>query len=241
MEPKSRNKPQSCGVVCAICSEFYSQYDVIICSTNCGHLFHKACLTRWLNISLTCPQCRASCNRNSIRRLYLNFSDSKEEKGEGPGAMNIQWVPLDFNGKKLPKGAVKSGFDDEGNPTYVARVYLYNDLLPASYSAKYKRAQSSWDCQAFEFFAELEVLVLTDCSYKWVPGKMGSYSLDALQTGYTEDGEVTYTGRAVYEDVLRLGKVHPSHGVLYIPHRGLEVNVPDYEVLVVTPRLVERS
>ncbi|XP_017115408.1 uncharacterized protein LOC108137958 [Drosophila elegans] len=236
MEVKGRNKSSSLGVICTICSEFYTPYDVIFNSASCGHNFHKVCLKRWLNISLTCPQCRATCNRDTIRRIYLNFSERREGKGEEPPKVSIQWVPLDYRATKLPKGVVKCGFDSKGNSTYVARVYLNNDLLPASYVAKNKTALCSWDCQAYEFFSEVEILILTECDLKWVPGTRGSYSPDALQTGYSEDGEVTYTGRGLYDGTVRLGKVHPSHEVMYIPHRGLEVNVTDYEVLVVIPR-----
>ncbi|XP_044251869.1 natterin-3-like [Drosophila takahashii] len=160
---------------------------------------------------------------------------TKDAAGESPIKQPVQWVPLDFNSKKLPKGVVKCGYDNKGNSTFVARVYLKDDLLPASYVAKNKTALCSWGCQAYQF-TEVEVLVLTDCHYKWVAGTNGSYSSDALQTGYTEDGEVLYTGRGLYKGEIRLGKVHPSHEVMYIPHRGLEVNVPDYEVLVVDPR-----
>jgi len=235
MEAKARVKPSSSlGVMCAICAEFYTPWDVIFSSAKCGHIFHKACLTRWLNLSLTCPQCRGCCHRDSIRRIYLNFSNKQDGEGEPPFKLPVQWVPLDISLKKLPKGVVKCGFDDNGNCTYVARVYLNDDLLPASYVAKTKTALCSWDCLAYES-TELEVLVLTDCHYKWVPGTKGSYSSDALQTGYSEDGEVTYTGRGQYKGIMRLGKVHPSHEVMYIPHRSLEVNITDYEVLVVVP------
>ncbi|XP_050743293.1 uncharacterized protein LOC108030229 [Drosophila biarmipes] len=166
--------------------------------------------------------------------IFSSAKCQRDDEDEEPTALPAQWVPLDISLKKLPKGVFKSGFDDRGNTSYVARVYLNDDLLPASYVAKTKTALCSWDCRAYEF-TELELRILTDCHYKWVAGTKGSYPPGALQAGHSEDGEVTYTGRGQYRGITRLGKVHPSHGVMYLPHRGLEVNIPDYEVLVVVP------
>ncbi|XP_017078878.1 RING-H2 finger protein ATL58-like [Drosophila eugracilis] len=222
----------SFGVTCAICTEFYAPYDVIYSSAKCGHIFHKSCLRRWLTVSMTCPQCRASCHKESTSRIYLNFCNTEDLQDKKP----IQWVPLNYNTKKLPEGVVRSGFDEMGNSTYVARAYMNDDMLPAGYVARNKSALCSWDCQAYKLCTELEVLVLAGCDYKWVAGTKGSYPADALQTGYTEDGEVTYTGRGLYKGIMRLGKVHPSHGVMYLPYDDLEVNILHYEVLVVIPR-----
>ncbi|KAH8331495.1 hypothetical protein KR074_004513, partial [Drosophila pseudoananassae] len=36
------------NILCPICNEFFKETDVIN-STSCGHVFHKNCLTRWLN------------------------------------------------------------------------------------------------------------------------------------------------------------------------------------------------
>uniref|UniRef100_A0A182NGE2 DUF3421 domain-containing protein n=1 Tax=Anopheles dirus TaxID=7168 RepID=A0A182NGE2_9DIPT len=44
-------------------------------------------------------------------------------------------------------------------------------------------------------------------------------------------GEPLYMGRAIYNGLLTPGKVHPSHSCCYLPCKGKEVSVTDYEVL----------
>ncbi|XP_016969924.1 uncharacterized protein LOC108037795 [Drosophila rhopaloa] len=230
------------NVLCAICNEFFRANDIIFSTSKCGHVFHKDCLTRWLNRSSTCPQCRSSCTRNRVHRLYLNFSEATEYDDTEPPKMPIEWVPLDLDVHSSPdahlppEGAVQCGTNEDGLPTYVARGYYDDDLLPSVYVPEKKAAYGSYSCRAHVLTDDVEILVLNDCDHKWVAGRHGSFPQDAIHTGYSELGEVTYTGRGFYEGILRLGKVHPSHKVMYIPHRGQEVNVNTYEVLVVTPR-----
>ncbi|KAH8290302.1 hypothetical protein KR054_001681, partial [Drosophila jambulina] len=230
------------NVLCAICNEFFRANDTIYSTTQCGHVFHKDCLTRWLSRSLTCPQCRSHCHRSRVHRIYLNFAERTELDDVEPSKMPIQWVPMDLEvgapaeAYQPPEGAVQCGTDEDGHPTYVSRAYFRDDRLPASYVAEKKAAFGSYSCRAYALTDDVELLVLSDCDHSWVPGRNGSHPEGALQVGYSEIGEVTYTGRALYEGIMRLGKVHPSHRVMYIPHRGQEVNINAYEVLVVTPR-----
>ncbi|EDV55032.1 uncharacterized protein LOC6547043 [Drosophila erecta] len=150
-------------------------------------------------------------------------------------------MPMNLDGDSLPdahqppEGAVQCGTNEDGLPTYVARGYFYGDLLPAAYVPEKKAAFSSHSQKTQVLGNYVEILVLNDCDHKWVPGQQGTYPQEALNTGYVEMLEVTYTGRALFEGILRLGKVHPSHKVMYIPHHGQEVNVNTYEVLVVSP------
>ena len=46
---------------------------------HCGHFFHEDCLSKWLtNGQRTCPQCRYSCDSQSIiKKLYLFESDDR--------------------------------------------------------------------------------------------------------------------------------------------------------------------
>lgn len=55
---------------------------------------------------------------------------------------------------------------------------------------------------------------------------------DAVPAGYTRTRETLYVGRANHAGTLTVGKVHPSHGVVYIPFGGKEHGYRDYEILV---------
>ncbi|KAH8233127.1 hypothetical protein KR026_004570 [Drosophila bipectinata] len=230
------------NILCAICNVYFRASDVIFSTAACGHVFHKNCLTRCLRTSSSCPQCRSHCYRTRIHRIYLNYAERTDFDDEQLPDAPFEWVPMDLepgaptDAHLPPKGAIQCGTDDDGEPTYVARVYIENELLPASYVPQKKAVIASWSCQSRRLTDEVEVLVLKDCDYKWVAGEGGSFPEDALKSGYGDTQEVTYTGRGLYEGIQRLGKVHPSHKVLYMAHNHLEVNTRTYEVLVVTPR-----
>ena len=54
-----------------------------------------------------------------------------------------------------------------------------------------------------------------------------------IKGGYTSTGEVLYIGRKVHKGVLIPGKVHPSHGGLFVAYGGEEHAYQfDYEILV---------
>lgn len=74
-----------------------------------------------------------------------------------------------------------------------------------------------------------EVLVGRDV--RWKKEKNGKVPRDAYPAGRTPTGEVLYIGRAEHNGSVTIGKVHPTHGCLYIPYGGTEVSVKEYEVL----------
>ncbi|XP_036322490.1 uncharacterized protein LOC118736534 [Rhagoletis pomonella] len=66
------------GPECSVCLESL-KYSGDVCSTNCGHIFHKQCLDECkerLN-PFTCPQCRHP--NPAFHKIYLNL----EETGDG--------------------------------------------------------------------------------------------------------------------------------------------------------------
>ncbi|KAG7202964.1 hypothetical protein KM043_010101 [Ampulex compressa] len=63
------------NIVCVICSDLFIPSDDIF-YTPCGHIFHFACLTQWLERSKSCPQCREKTNNHKIHRIYFNFSNN---------------------------------------------------------------------------------------------------------------------------------------------------------------------
>ncbi|XP_076758110.1 TRAF interacting protein no poles [Xylocopa sonorina] len=63
------------NIVCVICSDLLVPSDDVF-HTPCGHIFHFACLTQWLERSKTCPQCREKTTSSKIHRIYFNFANS---------------------------------------------------------------------------------------------------------------------------------------------------------------------
>lgn len=224
-------------VSCGICNEFYTTNDFIYSIVICGHVFHKECLQRWMDCSPSYPQCRKPCQRQEMHRISFNFAKRTKVKEV---ERRVQWIPLDLRDSQPSSSelecAVQCGTDHNGYNTYVARVSLYEDLLPANYVLELKAVYTSWNCSAHKVNTKVELLTLTDCEVTWVREENGYVLENALKTGYSETGEHLYTGRAVYNGRTLLGKIHPSHGVIYMPFERKEVNSRTYEILVVTPR-----
>ena len=67
-------------VFCLICQD---QEDINFCHEetsvlNCGHLFHKKCLKKWLDTNSTCPECKSAVKTNDfVQNIYpSNREDS---------------------------------------------------------------------------------------------------------------------------------------------------------------------
>lgn len=46
-----------------------------VSATECGHVFHEACLQRWLAASRSCPTCRKPLRAHGIVKLFLDAAD----------------------------------------------------------------------------------------------------------------------------------------------------------------------
>lgn len=55
---------------CSICQELFNASAVCVV-TKCGHVFHRQCVTQWINTSKTCPSCRAACSMSALIRVYF--------------------------------------------------------------------------------------------------------------------------------------------------------------------------
>lgn len=74
-----------------------------------------------------------------------------------------------------------------------------------------------------------EVLIGSDV--RWKREKNGRFPSDAFPGGRTASGETLYIGRAEHNRSQTVGKLHPTHGSLYIGYGGKEIPFKDYEVL----------
>lgn len=66
----------------------------------------------------------------------------------------------------------------------------------------------------------------------WQEAQGGAVPPGAIPVGITSDNERLYIGRVFHDGTHTPGKVHPSHGVCYIPYDGTELSFPTYEVLI---------
>lgn len=72
---------------------------------------------------------------------------------------------------------------------------------------------------------------------KWIPASNGAVPGNAVPGGRTASGETLYIGRTLVnqspiDGQIIPGKIHPSHGCLYVPFNSAEMKFTSYEQLV---------
>uniref|UniRef100_A0A1I8M5Y8 Uncharacterized protein n=1 Tax=Musca domestica TaxID=7370 RepID=A0A1I8M5Y8_MUSDO len=140
--------------------------------------------------------------------------------------MDHKWITCD-NGT-VPPLAVVGGYDSDGDTIYIGRAEFAGDLLPAKVIPAKGKAYVCYDGKEYE----IETCeVLTGLRYQWIAAANGDVPEAAIKVGRASDGDFLYAGRGFWQGSLSLGKVHPSHGCLYIPYGAEEVSLTDYEVL----------
>lgn len=91
---------------------------------------------------------------------------------------------------------------------------------------------TAYICWGGAEYAKTHYDILVGQHYGWVPCFSGRVPPNAVRTGNTSTGEPLYIGRGRWEGSLTVGKIHSSHGCLYIPFGGQEHRLDSYEVLV---------
>ncbi|KAG4066001.1 hypothetical protein HA402_001248 [Bradysia odoriphaga] len=137
-----------------------------------------------------------------------------------------------YDGNEAPDDAIFIIYDENNHKTYLGTAWFSSDLLPAKIILKEQR-------EVFVSYGANEVQVnefnfvrMDPGTYNWKQGMKGDVPENAVIAGCTEDGETLYFGRPMYNGNYIPGKVHPSHGVLYVPFRGQGINFLSYDVLV---------
>ncbi|KAJ9588729.1 hypothetical protein L9F63_017964 [Diploptera punctata] len=129
----------------------------------------------------------------------------------------------------IPEGAAVCGKDKDGSDIYVGRAFHEGDMLPAKIVPS---KGGAFVCYAGTEHGKTEYEALCDGTLTWQNTTGWNIPPDALAAGQTSDGETLYVGRVLHDGTLQLGKVHPSHGVCYIPYDGKELTFPSYDILV---------
>lgn len=129
----------------------------------------------------------------------------------------------------VPPQAVVAGHDTDGAQIYVARAFHEGEQIPGKFMPGKHAMYIAWNGQEI-LKHQFEVFSVPNA--RWVPSGHGSIPPGAVIGGHTNTGEPLYIGRTFYQGSLTPGKVHPSHGSLYIPFGGAEIPFKNYEVLV---------
>ncbi|XP_030755376.1 uncharacterized protein LOC115881830 [Sitophilus oryzae] len=144
----------------------------------------------------------------------------------GGGACGAQCWVASSGGAVPPSGF--AGGEDNGESVYVVRANYNGALIPGKLVPSHGQAYVPWG-GAENPVQEYEVLC--DFPGQWLANSGGNIPANAVPGGQSEDGEPLYIGRTVHDGCLTIGKIQPSHGVLYIPYGGQELSFSDYEIL----------
>ncbi|XP_076314669.1 natterin-4-like [Tachypleus tridentatus] len=150
------------------------------------------------------------------------------------GALHYKTVAewMDGQAGHVPYGAVQGG-EDSGEPIYVGRANHEGDVVPGKLHPSHGCVYVPWGGEEHSH-TDYQVLVnLHGTRLDWIHSSGSEIPTGAVQGGITADGEILYIGRTWHEGAITIGKVHPSHGVLYIAYGGQEHAYQDYEILVV--------
>lgn len=109
---------------CSICQNIFDTGE-ILSSLKCEHIFHKQCIYRWLNKSLSCPLCR-------YKIIECNDCD-------GLGKINYTYtgivIPMDLRGNIINRNRTNGIFGIYGHDVddlYIEKLY-YNRLSKTLY------------------------------------------------------------------------------------------------------------
>ncbi|XP_030761870.1 uncharacterized protein LOC115886738 [Sitophilus oryzae] len=144
------------------------------------------------------------------------------------GYKSYYWVDVHHPGG-IPSTALLGGHDVDGDAIYVGRAFHENDWIPAKVVPNKQVAYVAYGGSEHEL---TQYQVLCEQRFDWLPSGGGNIPPGAVEGGRTADGESLFIGRVYHDGALSIGKVHPSHGVCYVPFDGKEVGHSNYEVLV---------
>ncbi|KOB76685.1 Farnesoic acid O-methyltransferase, partial [Operophtera brumata] len=120
----------------------------------------------------------------------------------------------------LPEDALIVGYEN-GEALYLGRVLQEErgTMIPGKYVP-------SKQC----------LIILCGYNASWLQTYDGCIPPHAVPGGY-ESGKPLFIGRARVDDNLIPGKVHCSHQTCYLPYSNTEINMREYEILVIPDKL----
>lgn len=74
------------AIECNICVESIETEQIV--TTKCGHLYHEKCILEWLKQSGSCPTCRVTMRRTSLRKVFI--TTTRNEIGLDDGRIVVE-------------------------------------------------------------------------------------------------------------------------------------------------------
>lgn len=140
---------------------------------------------------------------------------------------------IDAEGGFVPYGeAVVGGMDINGETLYVGRALQEGECIPGKVVPSHGVCYIPYAGREHPHRV-YQILRSNGIEFCWVPSADGATPTGAVQGGKTMEGENLYIGRTFHNGSHCIGKIHPSHGRLYIPFGGEEHGFSTYEVLCI--------
>ena len=170
-------------------------------------------------------------------------------------ASTVSWEKT--SGNNLPPNAFQASSTPSGEAIYIGRaLHRHKQLVPGHVVPSLGRLSLCWGSREHQY-DEYEALVVNDAAaFHWVYACQGDVPAHAVAGG-EQDRETVYIGRTVtgcdvsvgktwkevpiqipshsVTNTQLVGKVHPSHQALYVPHNGQEYIYRDSEFLTSKP------
>ncbi|EAT43285.1 AAEL005259-PB [Aedes aegypti] len=137
------------------------------------------------------------------------------------------WQHCNIDGP-FPTNMVRAGVDADGSVIFAGRAFHEGEMIPAKVIPS---KNACYICYGGEEIMKEDFEVLRQGDFVWEFAANGVVPDGAVKMGATVDGEPLYMGRALHCGTQTPGKVHSSHGCLYIPFEGAEISHAEYEVL----------
>ena len=129
--------------------------------------------------------------------------------------------------------AVAGGHDVNGETIYVGRIYIDGDHVPGKIVPSHGCIYVPYDGKEVPHTSYEYMIRPRYGNIEWVSSSNGHVPSGAVVAGETKNNEPLFVGRCYHNGSWIIGKVHPSHGCLYIPFGGDEISERNYEVLTV--------
>lgn len=139
-----------------------------------------------------------------------------------------RWQRFAFN-EVRPYDAIMGGNDSDGCPIYVGRAQHNGEMLVANIVPT---KLSNFISYCGQEIVKVDVEILCGRHLEWHSCRNHQIPTNAVLCSDASSNNRLYVGRGHFENSLIVGKVSKIHRALFIPYKGCERRLENYEVLV---------